>query len=261
MLDENTTTAIAVIPSNTEEESIFRPMGELPNDKSKGIESLEELKRLEVLRTEFASSAYKPKVILSYETISFNKACVELLPGTHYVNVLIDRAKKRIIILPVNRHAKDALRWCGLTPEGKVKKRDCTARKFGAKLYEMMEWVKENKYRILAYYQEIQGVELLVFNLRECEMVVPELGTTKTGKLVKRGKAYLPGDWNGFGMTMIQHAAANEVELDAHYSLSDKDVDVTISDVKVRGRTPTDEEIIMSQYRREKPQEVYVNAG
>jgi len=99
-----------------------------------------------------------------------------------------------------------------------------------------------------------------VFNLRECEMVVPEFVTTKTGKLVKRGKAYLPGDWNGFGMTMIQHAAANEVELDTHYSLSDKDVDVTISDVKVRGKVLNDEEIIMSQYRREKPQEVYVNA-
>jgi len=225
----------------------------------KGISSLRELQNLEVLRSEFASSAYKPKVILSYESISFNKACVKLMPDTRYVNVLIDRLKQRIIILPVNKHAKDALQWCSVDKAGEVQKRQCTAKKFGEKLYEMMRWVKENKYRILAYYQEIEGVRLLVFNLRECEMVVPDFVTTKTGKVVKRGRVYLPGEWeNGFGMPLAQHEEANAVELNAHYSLSDKDV--TIADVRVRGKAPTEEEIIMSQYRKEKPQEVAVNA-
>jgi hypothetical protein len=227
----------------------------------KGIESLNELQNLEVLRTEFASSTFKPKVILSYETISFNKACVNLLPNTRYVNVLIDRHKKRIIILPVSKIAKDALQWCTIAQNGEVKKRLCTAKKFGEKLYDMMQWVKENKYRILAYYQEIEGVKLLVFNLSECEIVVPEFVTTKTGKLVKRGKVYLPDTWvNGFGMPLTKHSEANAVELNAHYTLSDKDMDVTIKDVRVLGKIPTDEEIIMSQYRKEKLQEVLVNA-
>jgi hypothetical protein len=246
-------------PPKPKEESIFRPVGDLSADKEKGVENLAELSRLEVLRTELASSAFKPKVILSYETISFNKACVNLMPNTRYVNVLVDRTKKRIIILPVNRHAKDALQWCGVTPKGDVKKKVCTARKFGEKMYEMMEWVKEYKYRILAYYQQIDGVELLVFNLLECEMVVPELVTTKTGKVMRRGRAYLPGDIVGFGMPLDQHKKANDVELAAHYTLSDKDVDVTISGMQVKGKVPTDEEIIMSQYRKERAQEVYIN--
>jgi hypothetical protein len=173
------------------------------------------------------------------------------MPKTEFVNVLIDRTKKRIIILPVNKHAKDALRWCNKDKSGEVKKRVCTARKFGEKLYEMMAWVKENRYRVLAYFQEIDGVQLLVFNLLECEMVVPEFVETKTGKVMKRGKVYLPGDWgNGFGMPLTEHNEANAVELNAHYTLSDKDV--TISGIQFKGRTPTDEEIIMSQYRKEK---------
>ena len=226
-----------------------------------GITNLRELKSLEVLRTEFASSMFKPKVILSYETISFNKACVKLLPDTRYVNVLIDRAKKRIIILPVNKHAKDALQWCSVTRTGDIRKRQCTAKKFGEKLYDMMQWIKENKYRILAYYQEIEGVRLLVFNLRECEMVVPDFITTKSGKVIKSGKVYLPGEYDGgFGMPLVQHSEANIVELDANYTLSDKDMDITIADVRVRGKVPTEEEIIMSQYRKEKAQEVFVNA-
>jgi hypothetical protein len=153
------------------------------------------------------------------------------------------------------------LQWCGVTPRGDVKKKTCTARKFGEKLYDMMEWVKENKYRILAYYQEIDGVKLLVFDLTEYEMVVPDFVTTKTGKVVKRGRVYPPGEWGiEFGMTLDEHSESNEVELDAHYTLSDKDVNVTISDMRIKGRVPSDEEIIMSQYRTEKPTEVVANA-
>jgi hypothetical protein len=230
-----------------------------PPMQAKGITSLAELKELEVLRTEFASSAFKPKVILSFETISFNKACLNLIPDARFINALIDRTKKRIIILPVDRHAKDAMQWCGINRKGDTKKRVCTARKFGEKLYDIMEWVKENKYRVLAYYQESEGVQLLVFNLCECEMVVPEFITTQTGKAVKRGRVYLPGDWNDFGMPLASHNEANTVELNAHYTLSDKDMDINIADVRFKGKAPSEEEIIMSQYRREKPQEVAVN--
>lgn len=225
--------------------------------ENKGISNLDELQNLEVLRTELASSFFKPKIIISYDNISFNKACVKLLPNIQYVNILIDRVKQRIIILPVLKHAKDALQWCNVK-EGEVIKRICSAKKFGEKLYDMMRWVKENKYRVLAYYQEIEGVRLLVFNLNEYEMVVPEFITTKTGKVIKRGKVYLPDKFDkGFGMPLSEHSIANDVELNAHYTLSDKDKEITIADVKVIGKTPTDEDIILSQYRKEKTQDMY----
>jgi len=226
--------------------------------ENKGISSLVELQNFEVLRTELASPFFKSKIILSYDSISFNKACVKLLPDTQYINVLIDRDKKRIIVLPVHKHAKDALRWCNVK-KGEIVKRACTAKKFGEKLYDMMQWVKENKYRALAYYQEIEGVRLLVFNLKEHEMLVPEFVTSKTGKVIKRSKVYLASEMeNGFGMPLSEHSVANDVELNAHYTLSDKDKEVTIADVKIKGKIPTDEEIIMSQYRKEKAQEVFV---
>jgi hypothetical protein len=89
-------------------------------------------------------------------------------------------------------------------------------------------------------------------------MVVPEFVTTKNGKVIKRGKVYLPREWeNGFGMSFSEHSVANDVELNVHYTLSDKDKEVTINDMKIMGKIPTEEEIIMSQYRKEKPQEVF----
>jgi hypothetical protein len=203
------------------------------------------------------STLLKEKIILAYDSISFNNACVKLLPDTQHINILIDRIKKRIIVLPVHKHAKDALRWCNIK-KGEVIKRTFSARKFGEKLYDMMEWIKEYKYRVLAYYQIIEGVRILVFNLSEHEMLVPEFITTKTGKVMKRSKVYLSSDMeNRFGMPLVEHKVANDVELNAHYTLSDKDKEVTISEVKIKGSVPTGEEIIMSQYRKDKPREVF----
>jgi len=239
-----------------------KSMVDLTTLENKGISSLDELQSFEVLRTELASPFFKAKIILGYDSISFNKACVKLLSDTQYINVLIDRNKRRIIVLPVNKHAKDALKWCNVK-NGEITKRACTAKKFGEKLYDMMQWVKENKYRALAYYQVIEGIRLLVFNLSEYEMLVPEFVTTKTGKTVRRSKIYLASEMeNGFGMPLSEHSVANDVELNAHYTLSDKDREVTIADVKIKGKIPTGEEIIMSRYRKEKPAEsvVFVNA-
>jgi len=227
--------------------------------ENKGLISLEELRDFEVVRTEVMSSVFRPKVIINYERISFNKACVNLLPNTQFINVLIDRAKQRIIVLPAHQHAKDAIRWCNVR-NGEVRRRDCSAKKFGEKMYEMMEWVKENRYRVLAYYQEIDGVKLLVFNLRENEMVVPEYVTLPSGKVVKRGRVVLPDEMQGFGMPQKEHEKANEVELDAHYSLTEEDKEVTIDEVRVEGAIPTEKEVIQSHYRDESREEVFANA-
>ena len=218
--------------------------------ENKGIMSLDELKGLEVVRTEFTSSVFRPKITINFSSISFNKACVLLLPGVQYVNILIDREKKRIIVLPVHQYAKDALRWCNIK-DGDVRKRECLAKKFGEKMYDMMEWIKENRYRILAYFQEVDGVKLLVFNLLECEMVVPEFVTLPSGKVIKRGRIILPGEWEGFGMPMSEHEKANEVELYAHYSLTEEDKEVTINQVQIEGAVPSEKEIIQSHYRDE----------
>ena len=57
-------------------------------------------------------------------------------------------------------------------------------------------------------------------------MVIDEEGAkTVIEKVVKRCKVYLPQEWNnGFGMPLSQHSEANVVELNAHYTLSDKDM-------------------------------------
>ena len=76
-------------------------------------------------------------------------------------------------------------------------------------------------------------------------------GSVPKGKTVKRGRVILPGEWQGFGMPLSEHEKANKVEINAHYSLSEQDKEVTISDVRIEGSVPTEKEIIQSHYRDE----------
>lgn len=96
MYNENTViqtpmalTAYASVPSLTPDPVLTQHKEEaaptkVSKHREQGITSLSELQSLEVLRTEFASGTFKPKVILSYETISFNKACINLMPDATF---------------------------------------------------------------------------------------------------------------------------------------------------------------------------------
>ena len=218
-----------------------------------GIFSLTELDNCEVVRGEFLSPTFLPKITLRYESFSFSSSCVRLFPDAQYVQILTDRNKKRIIILPSNPLVKEALKWSTLKNE-KSYSRSCLARILCAKLYSLMNWIPENRYRVLAVYQEIENVRLIVFNLEECEMLVPETITTDDGKTVRKQKKILPDAWREtFGMTYKEHKDAYNVDINAHYILSDNktgmDAEVGISyGREIVGREASAVEIITRPY-------------
>ena len=85
---------------------------------------------------------------------------------------------------------------------GKTVPRQNSCRIFGAKLYELMGWIPDHRYKVQAVYQKIENAELLVFNLEECEMIVPQFSEGADGKRVRKVKRYYPDSWkDSFGMT------------------------------------------------------------
>jgi hypothetical protein len=157
-----------------------------------GLQSLAELNTAEVVRSEFLSPKFKPNVTFDYDKIVFNAACVRLMEDTEYVLLLVDRARKRLIVLPDDEYTKDAIKW-SKTISGKKQPRQSLCKVFGAKLFELMNWIPGNRYKVQAVYQVIDNQRLIVFNLDECEMVVPELITKPDGKTIK--KRYYPQEW------------------------------------------------------------------
>jgi hypothetical protein len=216
-----------------------------------GIKTLDELNNSEVVRSEFLSPKYRPSMTFDFDKIVFNASCIRLFPDTEHVLLLVDREKKRLIALPCSQYTKDAFRW-SKTKGVKLQPRHSMSRVFSAKIFDMMNWIPENRYRVQAVYLEIEGQRLIVFNLEECEMVVPEIITLNDGTTVKKRKRYYPHEWReSFGVTFIEHRDTYRVDLNAHFMLNNaaSGEESAFAFVK-RGHEPTDAEIITRPYTR-----------
>ena len=223
---------------------------ELDEIDEKGIISLKELEEAQVVQAEFLSSVYKPKVTLNYDTITFNSSCVRLFKEAEHILILMDLNRRRIVIIPCHEHEKNAFKWCKIK-EGKKLSRTSSARIFGGKVFEMMQWRKENRYRPQAIYQELEGRPIIVFNLNEAEMVKPEIITRDDGKKVYKCKKFYPEEWrNSFGMTYREHKESYKVDINANYVLynthdgTNNEFDLSTHSIKGKGMNPTD---IMTQ--------------
>lgn len=226
-----------------------------------GIQSLDELLDSELVRSEFLSPTFQAKVTIHYTNFSFNAASVRLFPDTHYIQVLIDRKRRRMFVIPGHEHSLGRLKW-SREKNGKKQSRKCLAKFTCAKLFEMMEWIPENRYKIMAVYQEIDGVRLIVFNLVECEMLVSETIVKDDGTMKKNIKVVRPIDWlDSFGSLYREHAEAYKVDLDTHYLLADnltgedKDFLLEKSRKPVQPREPDAVEIMRRQYGGMEPEE------
>ena len=186
-----------------------------------GIASLDELYESELVRSEFLSPTLQAKVTVQYRSLTFNAASVRLFPETQYIQVLVDKKRRRFFAIPAHEYAPCRLKWA-IVKNGKNHSRNCLAKLTCAKLFEMMDWIPENRYKIMAVYQELDGVRLIVFNLVECEMLVTTTIETEDGAFKKQTDVIRPEDWlNSFGPIYRNHADAYKVDLNAHYLLPD----------------------------------------
>lgn len=211
-----------------------------------GVISLKELEDAQVVQSEFLSSVFKPKVTLNYDSITFNSSCVRLFEEVEHVLILMDANRRRIVLIPCQEHEKNAFKWCKIK-DGRKMARTSSARIFGGKIFEMMEWKKENRYKPQAIYQEVDGRPIIVFNLNESEMVQPETITRDDGKKVYKCKKFYPEEWrNSFGMTYREHKESYKVDINANYVLynthdgTDNEFDLFNKTIKGKEVDPTD---------------------
>jgi len=219
-----------------------------------GVRSLEELYDCELVRSEFLSPTFQAKVTVQYSHLTFNAAAVRLFPDTQHIQVLMDRKGRRMIVVPCSEHAPGRLKWA-IFKKGKNHSRGCLAKITCAKIYAMMDWIPDNRYKIMAVYQEIQDIRLIVFNLVECEMLVTEVVEKGDGTKKKKIKVLRPQDWlESFGNIYRNHADAYQVDLNAHYLLPDnltgEDKEVLLAEKRppVQPREPSPVDIMRRQY-------------
>lgn len=168
----------------------------------------------QVVRREFFAHKYDPALTIRGNSIVFNSACISKLENVVYVQVLINPQQEKLVIRPCDEEAKDSLRWC-IAKSEKRKSRQITCGLFTAKLYNLMGWETQYRYKLLGTKKHIDGEEIYIFDLTATEVYLPNAKDDTDGeKKTKRNKPFFPEDWrDSFGIPVREHRAATEVDL------------------------------------------------
>lgn len=170
----------------------------------------------QVVRREFISHQFDPAMTVRGTSITFNNACISKLEDATYIHFLINPAEMKLLIRPVDEGARDAIRWCVVKGD-KRKSRQITCKPFTSKLFAMMGWDPELRYKLQGMKINYRGEAMYLFDLTSVERYLPQYKDPVTGKRV-RSQAVLPEEWGeGYGMSVEDHKASTQVDLDSGY--------------------------------------------
>ena len=176
-------------------------------------EVIEDLAGYQVTRGELFSHIREPAITIWDSKIKFNMACLRRFPGITHIQVLINPEQKKLIIRPSNPDAPDALRWAKGGGEKELQNRDLLCRIFAAKVFDLMGWDRQYRYKVMGKIAVCNKEVLFLFNLYDFELF--------TGS--KTRKSFLPGEWRDyFGMPVEEHDESYKIDLADGYISTDK---------------------------------------
>lgn len=190
-------------------------------ENAKLLEDVEEqevvdLAGYQVTKAEMFAHSREPAVTVWADRVKFNMACLRHFPGITHIQLLIHPEQKRLIIRPCDPDAPDSLRWCSGGGEKEIKNRDMKCCIFAAKLFELMGWNGQYRYKMLGKPAVCNGEVLYLFKLSDFEVFVNDGKSRKT-------KAYLPEDWREFfGIPFEMHEDSYKVDLADGYVTTDQ---------------------------------------
>ena len=103
----------------------------------------------QVAKAELFAHTREPAITVWENKIKFNMACLRKFPGVKYIQLLIHPEEFWLIVRPCEADAPDSLRWANGGGEKEIRNRDMICQIFAAKLFDLMSWQKEYRYKML----------------------------------------------------------------------------------------------------------------
>ena len=188
-----------------------------------------DLRGFEVARGAYFESADKILMTMAGDWISFNNAAIHRFHDKRDVELLIHPEKMIFAVRPCSKEEKNVMQWSRPNNGQMISKR-ISGRAFMPTLFDLFGWKKEYTYRVIGSFSEMDGNMIIMFNLKETEILIPDHiiqersdGAERT--FINRSKdkvhAY-PSEWSsGFGINFYYQAQADEF---AALSLGSEDI-------------------------------------
>lgn len=166
-------------------------------------------------RTQF-SMLKKAAVTFKYKQMMFNMAAIRLFEGTKYILPIVNREKKRLAIIMCSEEESSSVEWARLKQDKWVNK-TITSLEFIEKIYAMMGWDRNCRYKVLGKIVTSNRGLIYVFDLTEAIMFSPlpdEYFDKRTGKVRKRRIVYYPDEYKGrIGKSYHDYVVSQQMSL------------------------------------------------
>lgn len=176
----------------------------------------------QVVRREFFAHTNEPSVTFNNCKFYVNTACLQKFPEAETVQVLVNKDTKILAIMPCPQNARDSFAWATVS-KGKRKPKQITCKLFFAKVFSMMDWNPNHRYKILGKLIHANGENLIAFDLTATEIYQR---TAKEGEKPRSSRIpVFPSEWqNQFGLPYYEHKQSLQVDIlngYAVYSIKD----------------------------------------
>ena len=176
-----------------------------------------DLSEYEIVRPEFFAHIKEPALTVNVDKIGVNTACVRLMPDVEYVQILVNRKEKKLLLKPCDEIEITGYRW-GKTKEGKRYPTQRTGELFVLTLCEIMDWNPDYRYKVLGKMVQANGKNLIAFDLTSSECF-PKV-VNRDGKKVSSRQSIFAEQWSGkFGPTYSESHRSLEVKTFDNYTV------------------------------------------
>ena len=171
----------------------------------------------EVVRIEFLAHTREPCFTFADGKIGVNTVCVRRFPEVEYVQVLINAQERKMAVRPALEEDIYSYPWAS-TKDGKRFPRQITGRIFFMKVFDLMGWNPDYRYKIVGKLVRANGELMYQFNLNDrqtFERTIEEDGKRKTSR-----KPVFPSEWKDhFGIPFSEHKKALQINLFDGYTV------------------------------------------
>lgn len=141
-----------------------------------------DLREYELVRKQFLSSQRDASLTFSKEGIQFSASCISTLEKTSYIEMLLNPLQQSLVVRPSSKDKKNAMQWANARGDQYVP-RVIRCGVFLPILYDIMNWNANYKYRVKSIKKRNDSGEILLFDLRDTEVFIPNDIAQITGKL------------------------------------------------------------------------------
>lgn len=212
-----------------------------------------DLRGYEIAHGQFFNSTGRAAISISSSQITFSAETVRKFGDTSHVELLVHPEKMILAVRASTPSSNHAVMW-SKQKNGKSLPKIIRGKAFLPTIFKLLNWKTKCKYKMLGILHEKDDEKVLLFDLKDTEIVMPSSFVTPvketsmkpfTSGTGHKVLAY-PADWSeGFGKKYYSRAKEKEIEEDAlsDWNVTTEGMPYKEPELKVTDRNTLDKEI------------------